>query len=473
MGSYSIVAKIIVYMNKISYRRILTMAMLSCSFSAYSQLAGSDVQLWEKTNSTLREATKCPDENLLNFHCGIRDRLLKKYIKYSKNKSHTLSLVHTSKEDELIWSNADKKVSLSNNSYVREKNLKELRRRPSIFSFLGNADQKEKVDSLKIKFEDQNLYEMIFFTRKATAMDLNKIHSYLSIKYGISLEKGKYYGSDAKIIWDPEKHKDYKYRPTGLGRDDGNELYQKQSANQADLFLTIGMNTIARTNFENSTKLDNNNFVMWSDDNKAMSLKTERDLEILERNWEIDFIGDKIPKTDYSVRILKDAVNPRSLPLAYWMLLKKDDGKIQRISGIENEKYILFNKVDFLDAFDSGDKAHFTFAVGPKEQKGKEPNPRSDSNSGNLYGEKDLSLDFSSINLYPNPVKKDQNFTIVFPKMDNLIISIYDAGGKLIKLEKVSNSVGSYTGHLPVQSSYLINLTQNGKIIKTFKLIVD
>ncbi|WP_313090323.1 T9SS type A sorting domain-containing protein [Chryseobacterium flavum] len=460
-------------MNKIPYRRMLMMAMLSCSFSVYSQLVGSDIQLWEKTKPSLREASRCSDENLLNFHCGIKDRFLKKYIKYSRNKSHTLSLVHASKENELIWNNVDKKVSLSNNSYANDKKLKELRKRPSIFSFLGNADQKEKTDSLKIKFEDQNLYEMLFFTRKVTAMDLNKIHSYLSIKYGISLEKGKYYRSDAKVIWDPEKHKDYKYRPTGLGRDDGNELYQKQSTNQADLFLTIGMNTIARTNSENPATLDNHNFVIWSDDNKAMSLKTEKDVEVLERNWEIDFIGNKIPKTDYSVRILKNAVNPRSLPVAYWMLLKKDDGKIQRIPGIENEKYILFNKVDFLDAFDSGDKAYFTFAVGPKDQKEKEADPRSGSNSGNLHGEKDLSLDYSSINLYPNPVKKDQNFTVVFPKMDNLIISIYDAGGKLIKLEKVSSSAGSFTSRLPVQSSYLINLTQNGKIVKTFKLIVD
>lgn len=449
------------------------MVMLSCSFSVHSQLVGSDVQIWGKTNSNLREATRCSDENLLNFHCGIKDKLLKKYIKYSKNKSHTLSLVHESKENELIWNNVDKKVFLNNNSYVKDKNLKEFRRRPSIFSFLGNADQKEKADSLKIKFEDQNLYEMIFFTRKAKAIDLNKIHSYLSIKYGISLEKGKYYGSDAKVIWDPEKHKDYKYRPTGLGRDDGNELYQKQSTNQTNLFLTIGINTIARTNFENSATLDNNNFVMWSDDNKAMTLKTERDLDVLERNWEIDFIGNKVPKTNYSVRILKDAVNPKSLPIAYWMLLKKDNGKIQRIPGIENEKYIIFNKVDFVDAFDSADKAYFTFATGPKEQKGKEPDPRSISKSIIPGKDKDLLLDVSSINLYPNPVKKDQNFTIVFPKMDNLIISIYDAGGKLIKLEKLTDSVGSYTNRLPVQSSYLINLTQNGKNVKTFKLIVD
>jgi hypothetical protein len=300
---------------------------------------------------------------------------------------------------------------------------------------------------------------------------LNKIHSYLSIKYGISLEKGKYYGSDGKMIWDPEKHKDYKYRPTGLGRDDGNELYQKQSLNQADSFLAIGMNYIKRTNSENQTTMDNNNFVMWSDDNKEMTLKNERGLDVLERNWEINFIGNKIPKTNYSVRIAKEIFNRRSLPLSYWMLLKKDNGEIKKIEGIENENYITFDKVDFLDAFDSTDKTHFTFAVSSKNNEGLVANPH--STFENHYNKEELSLDFTKITLYPNPVKKGQNFTIVFPPMENLIISIYDGGGRLVTLDKIDSRTRSYVNHLPIQTSYLITLTQNGKIIKTFKLIVD
>ncbi|MCW3161389.1 T9SS type A sorting domain-containing protein [Chryseobacterium oryctis] len=460
--------------NTSTHFKIIMILFLLCSFSAYSQLVGSDTQLWEKANPTSREATKCKDENLLNFHCGIKDKLLKKYIKYSKNKSHTLSLVHTSREDELIWDNADKNVSLSNNIYIKDKHQKEIGKRPSIFSFTASADSRnKKVDSLKIKLEDKNLYELIFLSKKAKAMDLNKIHSYLSIKYGISLEKGKYYGSDGKEIWDPEKHKEYKYRPTGLGRDDGNELYQKQSSNQANPFLTIGMNDIKRTNSENLVTFDNNNFVIWSDDNKEMSLKNEKDFDVLERNWEINFIGNKVPKTDYKVRIVKEIINPRSLPLSYWLLLKKDNGEVKKIQGNENENYVTFNKVDFLDAFDSVEKTYFTFAVSRKVQEGNELDPRSHSNSGTQYDEKDLSSDLSKISLYPNPVKKDQTFTVVFPPMDNLEISIYDGGGRLVKLEKIVRKSNHYIGQVSIQGIYIINLTQNGKIIKTFKLIVD
>lgn len=459
-------------MNNALSTKIFFVLSFLFSHYAFPQLTTMNVEVWERLNSASREAVRCKDENLLNFHCGIKDKLLKKYVKYSKDKSHTLSLVHASKEDEMIWDNTDKNVSLSNSVYTKGKNIKELGIRPSIFSFTGTADQKQKSDSLKIKFEDQNLYEMIFFPKKAKMMDLNKIHSYLSIKYGISLEKGKYYGSDGKVIWDPEKHAAYKYRPTGLGRDDGNELHQKQSSNQADSFLAIGMNDIKRTNSENPTVIDNNNFVMWSDDNKAMSLKPQSDLDVLERNWEISFIGNKIPKTDYQVRIIKETVNPRSLPLSYWMLLKKDNGDIKKIPGVENGNFVVFNKVEFLDAFDTVDKTSFTFAVSPVKDI-KPGTPNQDPRSGTLYNEKDLSLDLTKIALYPNPVKKDQNFTVVFPPMENLIISIYDGAGRLVALDKVSSSARSYVSHLPIQSSYLVNLTRDGKIIKTFKLIVE
>ncbi|RXM37546.1 hypothetical protein BOQ62_22450 [Chryseobacterium sp. CH21] len=315
---------------------------------------------------------------------------------------------------------------------------------------------------------------MVFLPRKAKSLDLNKIHSYLSIKYGISLEKGKYYNSDGKIIWDPEKHKEFKHKPTGLGRDDGNELYQKQSSNQADLFLTIGKNTIERTNVENQAIFDNNQFVIWSDDNKELALKNDGQFDVLQKNWEINFIGNKVSKTDYTLRVLKETMNPGSLPIAYWMFLKKPDGSTQKIQGAEVEKYIIFNKVDFLNEFDNGDTAHFTFAISPlKDRKIGGVGQNQNSGTELLANNNELSLNLTKINLYPNPVKKGQTFTVTFPPMEDLVISIYDGTGRLLKMENIDRKSNHYMNTLDVQSAYIINLTQNKKIIKTFKLIVD
>lgn len=460
-------------MSKSLYCKSVMVIVFLYSANSYSQLIGSDVQIWEKSTIIPRGIVNSKDDNLLNFHYGIKDRLLKKFIKYSKIKSHTLCVVHTSKNDEKIWENDDQKISLSNDRYEMKnyKKTVKINSRPSIFSFTGNAEKLDgKSDSLKIRFEDQNLYEMIFIPRKAKPMDLNKIHSYLSLKYGISLQKGKYYGSDAKVIWDPEKHKEFKHRPTGLGRDDGNELYQKQSSNVEDQFLTIGKTDIKKTNTENSSLFDHNNFVIWSDDNKAMSTKADGNFNVLERMWEINFIGSTIPKNDYKIRIDKKKINPNSLPIVYWIFLKNSIGEIKKFQGVENENFVDFNKVDFGNGKEGEIYPYFTFAVSPLKEQIK----NNETHSGSSIVDQDLlSLDFSQIVLYPNPVKKGQNFTVKFPEMENLSISIYDGGGRLVRLEKIDHRSRTYNSSLIIQSSYLITLTQNGKVIKTFKLIVD
>ncbi len=458
-------------MKRIDFSRVMLCAFLLGSQLAFSQLISGETQIWEKIDPHSRDALKCKDENLLNFHCGIKDKVVKKFIRYSKNKSHTLSLVHTAKANELIWDNPEKNVALSNNRYQKgEKNDIELKKRPSIFSYTSSPDRaKGKTDSLNIKLSDQNLHEMIFYPRRATQKELNNIHSYLSIKYGISLDNSKYYNSEGTVIWDPDKHRNFKTRLTGMGRDDGNELYQKQSTNIEDRILTIGLNEIKRTNAENSSLLNNNEFILWSDDDKDLNLSQDGNFSKLNRNWQINLLGSKVQKSGYSLRIEKSILNPRSLPTIYWLLITNTAGDTRKIQGIETDNFIFFNKVDFIKDDETGDSALFTFAISPtrdiKEKDETVINKALDPNN--------LSLDLEKIVLYPNPVKKGQNFTLRFPPMENLTVSIYDGAGRLVALDKVDRNSNHYVNQLPTQSSYLINLTQNGKIIKTFKLIVE
>lgn len=445
--------------------------VLYCT-ATYGQLVGSGPAIWEKANTTSRKPHHPEDGNLLNFHPGIKDQLLKKYLELSQEKSHTLCLVHSSRDDEKIWLNEGNKVSLSNYVYEKKESEKDIkiRKRPSLFTSTGTAVKYSGISGGSIlKFEDRNLYEMILLPRKATRSDLHKIHSYLSLKYGISLEEGDYYASDGEIIWEREKQKEFRYRPTGLGRDDGNELYQKQSSNQEDQFLTIGKTDIMNINTENASRFDHNSFVMWSDNNKEMKTKIEGNFNVLERSWKINFIGSAISRKDYKVRIDKKTVNPSALRVSYWMFLTGNNGKTIRLQGVENGNHIEFGKVDF-ERDKKGLTSYFTFALGPVADQKKDR----DNNSGSFSIEAgNLSLDSQQISLYPNPVKKGQNFTVSFPAMEGLVISIYDGGGRLIKMEKIDQKSTSYTLHLSTQSSYLIILTQEGKMIKTFKLIVD
>ncbi len=425
--------------------------------------------MWEKAPASyVNDSTKCRNNKLLNFNCDIKDKMPVTIIKYYKTKPYSLVAVHTSGDDEWIWKNQENKVNLANNKYQKVKINQSvgINKRPSLYSYVSPPIPNDSltVDSIKIKFEDKNLYEIIFTPKKIRPSELRKIQSYLSIKFGISLEEGKYYNSSNDIIWDPGKHKNFKYRPTGIGRDDGSELYQKQSSNQQDKFLTIGKNQIKRTNFQNNAILNNKTFAIWSDDNKEMTFESDGTYDVLRRNWEINFIG-QISKNNYKIRVEKSLMNPQVLPVSYWIFLKKSDGTIQKVQGIENNNKIVFNDI----IFDTDESNSTTFTFAKKALGGEISKNKNSGIKDNLTSLTDLE----QIVIYPNPVKINEIFTVSFPQLEGLEVSIFDGGGRLLGRALIDPKATKYQSQLRVQGVYLITVTQSGTLLKTFKLIVE
>lgn len=437
-----------------------------------AQIKNQTNKIWEKPAiEASRDSAKCSGELLLNFHCNIRGK--SKPFKYGKNDSQSLIVVHNSNEEENIWYNKEIISELNNNSFKNSKSGKPitLKKKPSIFSYLSPKNNlKIKKDSIDIALQDNNLYEALFIPKKLKKTDLDRVHSYLSIKYGISLKGLKYFNSSGDVIWDPEKHKEFKDRPTGLGRDDNNELYQKQSSNQEDKIVVIGREKIARTNFDNKSSLDNNTFVIWSDDNKDLDFEEKEDLRVLKRNWQINFIGKTIPKKGYSVQVGKNLMNPEGLRLNYWMLIKNDDGTIQKVAGRAIGDAVEYSGVAFPE---DKNEAVFTFATNIS----KDVLPEQGSTDGNhppvrTKGPGEGTSDLKYL-LYPNPVKINSYFTVKFPPTEGLEISIYDGGGRILSSEKMASDAVIYQSKLNVQGVYLVILTENKKLIKAFKVIVN
>nr|WP_314493335.1 T9SS type A sorting domain-containing protein [uncultured Chryseobacterium sp.] len=438
------------------------------TFYSNAQIIDYKNKTWEKAKpETSRDIQKCDNGTLLNFHCNIREHF-RAPITYGKNEGQSLVVVHNSREDENVWNNKDIIAELNSNSFRGNGNNQsiELKKKPSIFSYLGSRqNSKTTKDHLNVNLEDRNLYEAVFIPRKIKKNDLEKVHSYLSLKYGISLEGVKYFNSKGDVIWDPEKHKDFQKRPTGIGRDDGNELYQKQSSNQEDKIVSIGRESIARTNFDNNSQLDNYMFAIWSDDDKDLSFEEKKDLKIMKRNWEINFIGNSIPKKGYVLQIAKNLMNPENSLVHYWLLIKNNDGTFQKIEG-KDKDHVIEYAVDFAEERSS---SIFTFATnltGDKEIPAKNDHPVKTNGPG------DATSDFQYL-LYPNPVKMNNLFTVKFPETKDLEISIYDGGGRILSSEKINSKAVVYQHKLSIQGTYLVVLTQNKKLIKAFKVIVN
>ena len=452
-------------MNKFAFILILL-----CSQFYFSQLTTISVKLWEKAPASASQNTsKCKDADLLNFNCNIKGKKSNTQLKYHKNMSHSIFAVHASMNNEWVWKNQENKVNLGNKKYQKIKQNQNyiLDLKPSIYSYVSPRIINDSLqsDSIKLKYEDKNLYEFIFDSKRFTPSKRKITETYLSIKYGISLEKSKYYNSGNKIIWDPGKHKDYRFRPTGIGRDDKNELHQKQSSNQSDLFLTISNGTIKRTNFDNSSSFTNKNFVIWSDNDKDMTLESIGGKSVLKRRWEINFVGDSIAKSGYNLRIKKNIINPSGQITSYWFLLKKADGTFTEIQGLENSENIDFNNINF--GVEQADSYFFTFAIGNSSQ----PEMGKNGIFKDQLQNNDIELD--KIELYPNPVRLNNTFTVTFPAMENLSISVFDSGGRMVSTQKIEKTAVKYYRQITTQGLYLVAVIQNGKTIKTFKLIVD
>ncbi|HYH55095.1 MAG TPA: hypothetical protein VD772_00700, partial [Anseongella sp.] len=108
-----------------------------------------------------------------------------------------------------------------------------------------------------------DLSEVIVYSGTPGAAEIQRINSYLALKYGITLDQTAptdYIASDGTtIMWAAGDNTGYANRIMGLGRDDASALYQRQSRSvAAGNILTVGLGTeIAASNEENNGTIDN------------------------------------------------------------------------------------------------------------------------------------------------------------------------------------------------------------------------
>lgn len=164
--------------------------------------------------------------------------------------------------------------------------------RPNITSYTGNrtsstsmkgynkggllptptvASQSSGINSLYIGYSptiassayNGYLHEFIFYNRDLTSLEMAKIHTYLSVKYGVTLSNngggstGDYIATNDVTIWDADNQSVYHNDVIAIGRDDVEGLYQRQS-HSFDDSMRIYLNTLEVTNELNTGSFNNN-----------------------------------------------------------------------------------------------------------------------------------------------------------------------------------------------------------------------
>lgn len=161
--------------------------------------------------------------------------------------------------------------------------------------------------------------EIIIYNRVLSSTELQKVASYLAIKYGITLSQldtKNYLNSSNEIIWEFDKHKEFSNNITGLGKDENSGLLQLKSTNMAEEnLLSMQINTAIES-------IPNNYFVFWSDNAKDLVIKKQEEgfPKGIARKWLLNY--EKIPEISldwkFDVSKIKGIVEPDNF---YWLVV--------------------------------------------------------------------------------------------------------------------------------------------------------
>ncbi|MCK8482019.1 choice-of-anchor D domain-containing protein [Psychroserpens algicola] len=205
--------------------------------------------------------------------------------------------------------------------------------------------------------------EVISYVSPNSALNQQKIQSYLALKYGVTLQSSSsayahsnhrqndvdYIDSQGTVIWDTSANSAYNYDIAGIGRDNASILNQKQSKSQnvesdgtgfTSGFLTMGLTDIYDTNklnqSGNATNFNDREFLVWgnngADINLASStitvnmsagispaLTTDVSFTAMQRVWKVVETGGDIPSV--KVRLPQNAIRNISPPGNYYMFI--------------------------------------------------------------------------------------------------------------------------------------------------------
>jgi hypothetical protein len=163
--------------------------------------------------------------------------------------------------------------------------------------------------------------EVLLYNRILTLSERRRIQSYLSIKYGISMEQdifpNSYYSASGEEIWDASRLGACSVRITGIGRDDLSGLRQTRSTN-AD---APGLPHVA---LDEAQTLPDRAFLLWGDNGSDLGMERQQGLPArLQRQWMSQASGDM---AGLSTRMSFSTVHFRELPGKgefYWLAVDR------------------------------------------------------------------------------------------------------------------------------------------------------
>lgn len=330
--------------------------------------------------------------------------------------------------------------------------------------------------------------EFMLFDTSLETNDIYKLHTYLGIKYGVSIRDMNYVLSNDSTLWDYSDNIDFKYDIAAIGKDSLIDVWQKQSAgNGGEAPLKIAAGHLYESNVQNPSIINEGDFLIWGNNGKDLSLWGEDTLvagkvsNLLHCTWLLRTAGSSshsistqlvinsndIPDDSTLLLVINQQGDP-SFPVSGSLLFTPD--------SIDTTGNYYFNDIHWDP--DTNGLDLFTFQVVPfaddlkssvqyQDPGNEDPQNaslQSDSESGNAI------LDCS---LFPNPTPGAYNITLRMNTLEAVEIILTDENGK--DVERFTKQ-GSFNyilqGNLERTGCYFVTVKSKEQT-DTYKLIVN
>lgn len=222
-----------------------------------------------------------------------------------------------------------------------------------------------------------DLAEIVVFPSALSDSNRAQVETYLAVKYGLPLSK-VYLSGNYTSIWNYFENTTYNHRMMGIGRDDCQQLHQKQSRSEVDedYRLIASLGTLANTVAENSSGFTyDGQYIIYGDDNGALSnISTSyvknTCFKHTDRHWLAQVTGTNTGDINTQIRIkVSDIAFEESMGATQFVLLLDRDNNGSYNDGVDvmytsssySDGYAVFNNVKWNPAV--GKKIRFTVGV--------------------------------------------------------------------------------------------------------------
>jgi hypothetical protein len=327
------------------------------------------------------------------------------------------------------------------------------------------------------------LAEFILFDGALPRHQFVRIHSYLAIKYGITLRDMDYVNGLNEVVWCYRDQQGWNHDVAAIAADTLLGLWQPQGAGMGGgAPLTIAAGTLAPEVALNTGTINHGDFLIWGDNGEALGVP-EPDTttgaqavvpNLIDRRWQMLRSGatphliptqvvfpGMLPDSSVVLTLVRDTTGSGRF--------HSDSVIVYHPDSTDAAGNLYFNNIFWSSA---GGREVFTFQafkqgvfVMSEQQTG---HPGGDDNDPWDQTEQRIRC-----TLFPNPTPGHYSLIIALPDEEQVVVTVFDQAGREVDRQVLPPAaLHHHRGELPHKGIYLINVTTSSES-RTLKLIVN